>query len=105
MSEIIISHIVNTFLTSEEQTTSLQRTKWLAPTCPLFRGPTVHDFPLHVHLNMSIGYYTKELQVQCTHTVTHYIIVFIETMLLLLLSIDHYQSRQSQEVNNNLLNL
>ncbi len=36
-----ISHILNIFLTSEEQTPSLQRTKWLAPTCPLFRGSTV----------------------------------------------------------------
>ncbi len=34
-------HIVNTFLTSEERTTSLQRTKWLAPMCPLFTSSTV----------------------------------------------------------------
>ncbi len=27
------SHIVNTFRTSKEWTTSIQRTKWLAPTC------------------------------------------------------------------------
>ena len=34
-------YIVNAFRTSEELTTSLQRTKWLTPTCPLFRGSTV----------------------------------------------------------------
>ncbi len=28
------------FLTSEKRTTSLQRTKWLIPRCPLFRSPT-----------------------------------------------------------------
>ncbi len=31
-SKMLIFHIVNAFLTSEEWTTSLQRTKWLAPT-------------------------------------------------------------------------
>ena len=29
------------FEPSKEQTTSLQKPKWLAPTCPLFRGSTV----------------------------------------------------------------
>ena len=35
-------HSTNTFSTSKERTTSLQRTKWLVPTCPLFGGSTVY---------------------------------------------------------------
>ena len=45
MSQMLIFLIhfnFHTFLTSEQQTTSLQRTKWLALTCPLFRGSAVH---------------------------------------------------------------
>ena len=36
-----LSHSTNTFSTSKERTTSLQRTKWLVPTCPLLEGTTV----------------------------------------------------------------
>ena len=39
-----LSHSANTFSTSKERTTSLQRTKWLVPTCSLFRGSTVHVY-------------------------------------------------------------
>ena len=52
-----LSHSTNTSSTSKERTTSLQRIKWLVPTCPLFRGSTViltcyfysstHARPLH----------------------------------------------------------
>ena len=38
-----LSHSTNTFLTSKERTTSLQWTKWLVPTCPLFGGFTVYE--------------------------------------------------------------
>ena len=37
----LLSHSTNTFSTSKERTTSLQRTKWLVSMCPLFGGSTV----------------------------------------------------------------
>ncbi len=40
----LISLNDNTFLNSEEWTIDLQRTKWLAPVCPLFRGSIVARF-------------------------------------------------------------
>ena len=43
-----LSHRTNTFRTSKKRTTSLQRTTWLAPKCPLFRGSTkVGGWVLH----------------------------------------------------------
>ena len=44
------SYSVNTFITSEEWTTSLQWTNYLVPMCPLYRGSTVQctQAPLHL---------------------------------------------------------
>ena len=36
-----LSYSTNTLTTSKERTTSLQRVKWLVPTCLLFGGSTI----------------------------------------------------------------